>query len=199
MSRLFDQYLLFRLRAKRDPDAFTALYDRYVSAIYRFVFLKLSSKELAEDVTSETFLRAWRYVQENKEILNFRALLYQIARRLVIDTYRRSQETRELSLTTFVTSEGADPSSIEKVELADTKRGPIFMEARADLSLLLKRLSRLKDDYQDVVALRLIDGLSFSDIARILEKTPGNVRVIYHRAMKAMQQTSGISLEGDEG
>lgn len=184
--RLLDQFLLFRLRTRRDPEAFTALYDRYVSAIYRFVYLKLSSKELAEDVTSETFLRAWRTVQEQKEIRNFRALLYQIARRLVIDVYRKNRSEKETSFST-VTFDGSHPSSSIEAEIPDPKQGRIFMEDQADMALLLKKIEGLKEDYRDVLALRLMDGLPFAEIAKILDKTVGSVRVIYHRAMKALQ------------
>lgn len=60
------------------------------------------------------------------------------------------------------------------------------MEAKVDLSLVLEKIGRLKEDFRDVLTLRLVDGLGYGDIARILEKTPGHVRVIFHRAMKAL-------------
>jgi DNA-directed RNA polymerase specialized sigma24 family protein len=55
-----------------------------------------------------------------------------------------------------------------------------------ELALVMGRLERLKDDYRDVLTLRLLDGLPFSVIAEVMEKTPGNVRVLYHRAKKAL-------------
>jgi DNA-directed RNA polymerase specialized sigma24 family protein len=60
--------------------------------------------------------------------------------------------------------------------------------ARADLALILGRLKKLKEDYYDVLNLRLIDGLPFGVIAEILEKKTGHVRVIYHRALKALKE-----------
>lgn len=182
MSHLVDQYLLFRIRIKRDPEAFGRLYDRYVKSIYRFVFLKLPSREIAEDVTSETFLRSWQYIQQNQRIENFRALLYRIARNLVADIYRRP-DTHFVS----VTFSGSDTSTVGESQFSDEARGRAVMEARADLALVLQHISRLKEDFQDVLTLRLIDGLSFADIAQVLEKTPGNVRVIFHRALKALE------------
>jgi RNA polymerase sigma factor (sigma-70 family) len=62
-----------------------------------------------------------------------------------------------------------------------------LIEAQADLALLAKKLELLKEDYRDVLTLRLVDGLPFGVIAEILEKKSGNVRVIYHRAIKALQ------------
>jgi RNA polymerase sigma factor (sigma-70 family) len=72
--------------------------------------------------------------------------------------------------------------------VSDGESGKRLIEARADLALVLTNVSRLKEDYQDVLLLRLIDGLSFGDIAKITEKSEGNVRVIFHRALKALDR-----------
>lgn len=195
MANLYDQYLLFRIRTKRDKEAFGKLYDRYVKAIYRFVLLKLPTKQAAEDVTADTFLRCWQYLQEQNQVSNIRALLYKVARNLVIDSYRKA-EHRDISLPlTFeidVTSDDANTSSYNErqsgVDMSDRARQKAQIEARADLQLILNRITQLKEDYRDVLTLRLIDDLAFGDIADILDKTSGNVRVIYHRAMKALEQ-----------
>ncbi len=184
MNRFVDQYLLFRIRSDRDPDAFGRIYDRYVTSIYRFVFLKVPSKEVAEDVTSETFLRTWQFIQSSAEITHIRALLYRIARNLVADHYRR-QEPQTLS---SVTNEGDFTSTPVQADISDTGSGRRLIEARADLALVLENVSQLKEDYQDVLLLRLVDGLSFGDIATVLEKSEGNVRVIFHRALKALDR-----------
>jgi RNA polymerase sigma-70 factor (ECF subfamily) len=187
MANLFDQYLLFRVRARRDPEAFARIYDRYVAAIFRFVVLKLPSREMAEDVTSEAFLRCWQFLQTGQEVANVRALLYRIARNLIVDTYRKSDH--QPTAFSAVTMEGLSTSFLhEEGDISDQSKGRMVIEARADLSLILDRIARLKEDYRDVLTLRLIDGLSFTDIGTILEKTPGNVRVIYHRAIKALDQ-----------
>lgn len=184
MNLLLDQYLLFRVKKRRDREAYGQIYDRYVKQIYRFVYLKLPTKETAEDVTSEVFLSAWKYLQGEVEVRNLRALLYRIARNLVVDYHRKEAAKKEQS----VTFEGSDTSSLSEGEFSDQARGKSLIEARADMAILLERISRLKEDYHDVLILRLIDGLSFADIAQVLDKTPGNVRVIYHRAMKALDQ-----------
>jgi RNA polymerase sigma-70 factor (ECF subfamily) len=188
MTNLFDSYLLFRLRTKRDPEAFARIYDRHVEAIYRFVYLKLPRKEDAQDITSETFTRAWQHINAEKQVANVRAFLYQIARNLVVDFYRSRKQ--EPSVEELVTFEQAGTSSdsegiLESVRLPVQANG---MEPRAELALIFSKLLRLKEDYRDVLTLRLIDDLPFSVIGEILGKSAGNIRVIYHRALKALKE-----------
>lgn len=184
MNQLVDRFYVYRIRTHRDAEAFGRLYDRYVAHIYRFVYLKLPSKEAAEDVTSETFLRFWSYALEQEEIRNVRALLYKFARNLVVDHYRKREPSTPLS--SVVTESGVCTSSDNEGLMTDHNRQRDLIEAKADLSLILDKIDRLKEDYRDVLTLRLVDGLGYPDIARILDKTPGHVRVIFHRAMKAL-------------
>ena len=79
-----------------ENEAFGELYDFYAPKIYRFVRLKVDSQENAQDLTSETFLRTWKYLQKQRKIRKrFQSLLYKVARNLVIDFYR-SRSTREI-------------------------------------------------------------------------------------------------------
>jgi len=196
MSNLIDRYLLFRVRTKRDPEAFAKIYDRYVKALYRFTLLKLPSQEEAQDVTAETFTKAWNYLQDNQQVTHIRALLYRIARNLISDFYRNRPVSRGVEIVSLSVTDDPDTTShlVEsdsdepEKHLGDRGREQRVIEARAELSLLTKQLKRLKEDYRDVVMLRLVDGLAFEDIADVLEKSPGNVRVIYHRALKALKE-----------
>lgn len=185
MSGLLDRYLLFRIREQQDPQAFARLYDRYVQAIYRFVLLKLPSKQDAEDITSEVFLKCWNYLQEHRDVREVRALLYKIARNAIADWYRERSSGPDRSLAVTFQSDGA---STELEVVSDSGRGRQTLEARAELALLMGKLERLKDEYRDVLSLRLIDGLPFAVIADIMEKTTGHARVLYHRAKKALDQ-----------
>lgn len=183
MNQLVDRFYVYRIRTHRDAEAFGRLYDRYVTHIYRFVYLKLPSRETAEDVTSETFLRFWQYALQNEDIRNVRALLYRLARNLVVDHYRKRETAIPLSV---VTEFESGTSTSDETALSDNSRQQAIIEARADLSLILDKIGRLKEDFRDVLTLRLINGLSYNDIALVLDKAPGHVRVIYHRAMKAL-------------
>lgn len=190
MSGLLDRYLLFRIREQQDPEAFARLYDRYVQAIYRFVYLKLPSKQDSEDITSEVFLKCWNYLQEHRDVREIRALLYKIARNAIADWYRERSGWPDRSLAVTFSFED---TSTEIETVSDSGRGREFLEARAELALLMGKLERLKDEYRDVLSLRLIDGLPFSVIAEIMEKTPGHARVLYYRAKKALDQLNASS------
>jgi RNA polymerase sigma-70 factor (ECF subfamily) len=187
MNQLIDQYLLYRIRSARDPESFGRLYDRYVSALYRFVFLKVSSREQAEDIVSDTFLRFWEQVQKEGEIRHVRGLLYQIARNLVIDLYRKREGT-PLSYEGLVTFPEAEPSTESEALQSDQFRQRRVIEAQADLAIIRQKMAQLKEDFQDVLMLRWFDDLSFADIGEVLGKETGAVRVMYHRAKKAFDR-----------
>ncbi len=182
MFSLLESYHVYRVRSAQDEQAFARLYDAYVEAIYRFVYVKISSKEQAEDVTAEVFLKLWQALQRGQEVRHVRGLLYKIARNLIIDVYRKRGAASDATSVTF--SESDTSSYIET--LSDRGSGSRSIEAKADVSLLIEQIAQLKDDYQDVLTLRLVDDLSFQDIAEILGKDVGAVRVLHHRALKAL-------------
>ena len=82
---------------------FSKIYDKYVERIYRFVFLKVSSREVAEDLTAETFLKAWEVYRKPQfsnpasQIENPQAFLYKIAKNLIIDHYRQKSRFKIIS------------------------------------------------------------------------------------------------------
>lgn len=177
-SSLKEKFLLFRIRAKKDPEAFGAVYDAYVKQIYRFIYFKVSSAEQAEDLTSEAFLKAWQYLKEKRDVPNLQALLYSVARSVVIDHYRATVcERGTVSLDETIADERTDVAS-EKF-LKD-------METKFDTTLVLEKLRHLKDEYRDVVIMRYLDEMSTGEIATVLGKNASNVRVLLHRATKAL-------------
>lgn len=159
---------------------FSKIYDRYIDKIYRFIFLKVSSQEIAEDLCSETFLRGWETFREDQnKIENPQAFLYQVARNLVIDHYREKGRTQIVSA--------------DYVPIADPRAN--FEEKsflNSDLARIKVVLADLKGDYQEVIIWHYIDDLSISEIAKMENKSEGAVRVMLHRALKTLQN----NLEG---
>jgi len=160
---------------------FSAIFDRYIDKIYRFIFIKVNSQEIAEDLTSETFLRGWEAFKSsenpgphNQKIENLTAFLYQIARNLVTDYYREKGKAQ------FVSAEYAsivDPrQNLEEKSLLES-----------DLDNIKIALAGLKEGYQDVIIWHYLDELSISEIAKMLDKPEETTRVQLHRALKALR------------
>ena len=154
---------------------FAKLYDKYVEKIYRFVFLKVSSQEEAQDLTSQVFTKGWRKFRKGEKIDNPSAYLYQIARAEIANHYR---EKAKFQVTNAISEQIIDPNP-----------GPEeAQELQSELEILKKTLPQIKDDYQNVVIWRYLDGLSVKNIAQIMEKPEGTVRVMVHRALKELRE-----------
>lgn len=155
---------------------FSKIYDQYIDQIYRFVFIKVNSQEIAEDLASETFLRGWESFKKNHNgIDNPRAFLYQIARNLIIDHYREKGRAQLISVDTVPI---VDPCpNLEEVT-----------QIKSDFDLIKSALVNLNEDYQECIIWHYIDDLSIPEIARITNKSEGAVRVMLHRALKALKE-----------
>lgn len=170
--------MLIQLK-KKDPEAFARVYDIYVTPIYRFIYFKVSSQQDAEDLTSEVFLKVWQYITETEEnIENLRALLYRSARNLVIDFYRRSAK-KDIA---------QDVEVLANIPDENQQRLLIEIETKLDMHKIEAALRQMKDEYREVIILRYIDELSISEIADILHKSKGSIRVLLHRALKIAKE-----------
>jgi RNA polymerase sigma-70 factor, ECF subfamily len=155
---------------------FSKIYDRYIDRIYRFVLLKVGSVEIAEDITSETFLRGWKTFEERgEEVDNYQAFLYQIAKNLVADFYRKEGNTQIIS--------------DEHVQIPDPKED---LEEKAniksDFRLVRQAMTDLNEDYQNVIIWRYIDDLPIKEVSVLLNKPESATRVVIHRALRSLKR-----------
>ncbi len=165
-----DKILVSKSR-QGDAEAFGLLFDKYSKKIYRFIYYKVATKELAEDFTSQCFLKAWEQVSTGVKISSFQAWIYKVARNLIIDYYR-TREKEELPL--------IYPE--ENIE-SELKINP---DKNLDIDYLQKILLELKFDVREIIILRFIEEMSIKEIAKIVDKSSANVRVIIHRALKEL-------------
>jgi RNA polymerase sigma-70 factor (ECF subfamily) len=156
--------------------SFSKIYDQNIDKIYRFVFLKVNSQEIAQDLCSETFSRTWEKFKQGKgnPIDNPQAFLYRTARNLVIDHYREKGRVQVVSaeLTPII-----DPRE-------DLEEEAVF---KSDIELVRTALSGLKDDYQDVIIWHYLDDLPISEVSELLDRSEPATRVLLHRALKALK------------
>lgn len=170
---------------KKDKE-FSKIYDQCIDKIYRFIFLKVSSEEVAQDLCSETFLRGWEAYRDNPNIQNPSAFLYRVARNLVTDHYRQKGKAQFISP--------------ENVPIADP--GPGIEEKLAldsDLEQVRVVLADLKEDYQNAIIWRYLDDLPMPEVAKLMDKTEETARVTLHRALKALRKEINNKREVREG
>jgi len=154
---------------------FSKIYDQYIDKIYRFVFFKVNSKDIAEDLTSEIFLRVWkRFKNQEQKIENIQAFLYKTARNLITDYYREKGKVRIVS--------AENPGITDPRENLEEKA-----ILASDIEKVREALSTLKDDYQNVIIWYYLDDLSISEISDLLGRTETATRVLIHRALKSLK------------
>ncbi len=166
---------LVRRAVRRDSEAFAELYDLYIDRIFKYVYYKVGLVPVAEDLTSQVFLKAWERIGDYQLTERpFAAWLYRIAHNHVVDHYRtRHAET-----------------PLDELSLAD-ERMPNF-DDWAELHLtrekLQKAIAQLTDDQQQVIILRFLEGYSAEQVGEMLGKDSGAVRALQFRALNALQR-----------
>lgn len=159
---------------KGEMEQFVYLYDRYVEKIYKFLYFRTFDQELAEDITSQVFLKAMDKigtVDESKG--TFQAWLYQIARNLLIDEYRRKKPTEDIQAHFDLASD-------------------VNIEAQTGQTLTNEKLRELlltlPAEAQELVSMRLWDELPYAEIAAITGKTEGSLKMQFSRIIDQLQK-----------
>jgi RNA polymerase sigma-70 factor (ECF subfamily) len=167
--------------ARTSPDAFAALYRCYVRRVHAFAYRRSGSREVADEVTSATFERAWRAMPGFEwKGGGFGAWLFAIAARELAGWYRRSarlgnpRAQRALRLLHPDDEVGADDAE--------------HLGTEDELTLLREALSALPERYQEVISLRHLAGLEPDEAAAAMGCTKAVLAVTLHRATKALRR-----------
>jgi len=167
---------LIKQAKKGDSDAFGQLYDHYLPKIYRYILLKVSHREEAEDLTHEVFVSAWENIDSYKsQGFPFSTWLYHIAKNKVIDFYRTHK--------THLALDAVDESWFKVAGAIEHQTDVAISFAK-----IKSAMSKLSDDAQDVLIMRFVDDLSHKEIAQALQKSEGAVRLIQHRALQQLKE-----------
>ncbi|WP_033436606.1 sigma-70 family RNA polymerase sigma factor [Saccharothrix sp. NRRL B-16314] len=168
---------LVRAAQGGDTDAFGALYDRYVDVVYRYVLFRVGDRTLAEDVTSETFLRALRSIGSiSYQGRDVGAWFVTIARNIVFDHVKSSRYRLEVT-----TAELADNR-----EVTDGPEQEVLTDATN--AELLRCVAQLGDDQRECITLRFIQGLSVAETAARMGRNEGAIKALQHRAVRRLAQ-----------
>jgi RNA polymerase sigma-70 factor (ECF subfamily) len=160
-----------------DKEAFGELYDRYAPSVQRFVQSRVGNRMLAEDITSDTFLRAMRRIStftwQGRDVGSW---LITIARNLIADHFSAAGTRREV-----VTEDVSDAAALQLVE------GPEDVVVRAsERARVLAAMSHLGDEQRACVEMRFLRGLSVSETAELLGRNDGAVRALQYRALRTL-------------
>jgi len=156
-----------------DTSAFEKVYNDFFKKIYQFVFFKVNNPSKAEDICSEVFLRFVKFVHNN-DVDNVSAILYRIARNLIIDDSRKNKE---------------DLVGDENMELIKDSNELNFDDKYINNESLFLALSNLKDDYRDIIVMYHINEMSLKDIADVFGKTQGATKTMLSRAMGQIRES----------
>ena len=161
---------------KQTKQAFLDAYEQHAEAIYRHCYFRLLSKEKAEELSQETFLRTWQYLEKGKEVDNLKPFLYRVATNLIIDFVRKKKE-----------------ASLDKMLEDRPHTEPVGLDAghleqQIDLSHLHDALALMDQEDRDLITMRYIDDMDPKEIAPILDITPNHVSVKLNRSVKKLTQ-----------
>jgi len=151
---------------------FEILFREYSDIVYRLCLFKTSRKNLAHDLTQETFFKLWKTMDSKKEIEKPKQYIYQIARNLIVDYYKKK---KVLSLDRLQ-EDGFDPKSKD-----------CSLEISSDVSLLKEVIETLEEEFRDVIYMRFIENMKVQDIAEILEISENLASVRINRGKQKLQ------------
>jgi RNA polymerase sigma-70 factor (ECF subfamily) len=159
-------------KAVQDPSAFGELFDRYSLRIYRYCYSRASHRESAEDITAQVFQDALENIDQYRPVGPFAAWLFTIARRRIADHYRTLKPTEALSEEIPQGNPEVLASVIQKENLQQ-------------LEQCLQEL----DDYElELLRLRFAAGMRYKDIAALVEKKPGAVKIAIYRLLDRLKE-----------
>ena len=164
---------LVELARKGDADAFGMLYDHYQGSVYRFLFYRTRSSQLAEDLTSETFFRALRSMQNFRwQGKDFGAWLMTIARNLATDHFKAGRTRLELTTEDM----GLHDDATEGPETS--------VLASLTNEILLRALTELPSEQKDCLIMRFLQGMSIAETASVLGRSEGAIKQLQLRGVR---------------
>lgn len=163
-------------RARRgSPEATSALYKRYYQCIYRYFYYRTGDSQTAEDLTADVFLRMVEAIPNYRiEATPFQAWLFQIARNLAIDHFRRNSAHPVTAIHENMDDDTPDVESTLDFHL--TSRG------------LAEAFAKIDDGQRDVLLMRFIEEMPIAEAARVLHKTEDAIKALQRRGLNALRQ-----------
>lgn len=165
---------------KGDIAEFGKVYDSYINPIYTFVYYRTHHTQTAEDIVSTVFLKALKNIsQYSPEQGSFSSWLYRIARNTVIDHYRTSKTEVDIG---------------DVWDLQTKEDIPKDVDTKNKLKEVAQYLEKLKPEQRDIVVMRLWDGLSYKEIAEIMNKSEASCKMAFSRTMTTLRKDMPLAV-----
>ena len=174
-------YAMERIR-KKDKSALKEIYEEYVSFIFHAVLDVVRSREAAEDITSEFFIKLWEKPGGYKEGSGHKGYLATIARNMAIDHLRKYKREELMSGQDDDVDEMPDELSMA----SDTHSSP-EEEALSNLSVE-QTLNKLKPVYREIITMKVLADMTFKEISEVLDMPMGTVTWNYREAIKQLRR-----------
>jgi RNA polymerase sigma-70 factor, ECF subfamily len=167
---------LIRKAQKGDAEAFGEVYDKFVVPIYRYIYYRVSQSQ-AEDLTEIVFLRAWekRKSYQKQKGNTFNSWIFRIAHNAVVDHYRSNSKAQICELSEEIPESRMTADPVQN------------LESKFDQQELICALRELPDLQQQVIILKFVNGFENVEIAEVIGKSVGAVRVIQFRALNRLK------------
>jgi len=166
---------LVELARDGDAEAFGQLYDHYMSGVFRFIYYRVGSRQLAEDLTSETFVRGLKAIQRfTWQGKDFGAWLTTIARNLIADHFKSSRSRLEI-VSDDVPEGRVTANSPEEDVLALISN-----------EMLFDAVNSLPPEQRDCILMRFIQGMSIAETAAALKRSEGAIKQLQLRAVRSL-------------
>ena len=179
---------LVRLAAAGDRPAFATLVERYQAMVFRMVFYRTRSRQDAEDITQEVFVRALKRLPTLKDAAKFRSWLLSIAVNRTRDVMRKQRLLALLGVTAAAHTD--DIGDVAGSSALDPHEQLVRQEFWDQVGSFLDRLSRLE---REVFLLRFWDQLQLNEIAQVLGNSQSTVKTHLYRALSKLRQSAGIN------
>ena len=160
-----------------DHDAFSELYDIFIDPIYRYVYFRVNA-ENAEDLVEIVFLKVWENIQKykKKKKIYFSSWIFKIAHNLVVDHYRSHKDIGSLELNIQIPDQNRQHNPIKSTQNILNQKTLKFA------------INKLKKSHQQILIYKFINEFSNREIAELLKKSEGSLRILQFRALKALKK-----------
>jgi RNA polymerase sigma-70 factor, ECF subfamily len=162
-------------------DIFEKAYEDLADPIFRYIYYRVFDRDVARELTQETFYKVWDYIVKGKTIDNMNAFLYRTAHNILVNSIRNKKET--ISIDELEEEIGLEFADIAQEE-SNTKI--------RDIASILDSFKILKKQDAEIMRLRYIDGLSVEEISKITQYSVSNISVKIHRILEKLKKYHNI-------